>query len=251
MTFNDHFSSLAKDYARHRPQYPQELYNWLAPLAPARTLAWDCATGNGQAATGLANVFERVIATDASQEQINAAAPHERVEYRVATAEDSGLDDYSADICTVAQAVHWFDFEKFYAEVRRVVRPDGIIAVWTYASIEPLANTDITSIMDNFYHKVRPYFPDERRWVDEEYQTIPFPFEELPTVSLPTFFMEAAWNLDDVLGYYRSWSGVKAFQQQYGTSPVEEVASGLRAVWTIPEEPLTMRWKLHLRVGRV
>jgi ubiquinone/menaquinone biosynthesis C-methylase UbiE len=252
MPFNDHFSALANDYARHRPQYPDSLYQWLASIAPAQTLAWDCATGNGQAATGLAGVFDRVIATDGSQEQITAALPHERIEYRVATAEESGLEDHSVDICTVAQALHWFDFDRFYAEVRRVVRQNGIIAAWTYAYVETEADSKLKTIMDDFYYKVRPYFPAERRWVDEEYRMVPFPFDELPSASIPTFFMEAVWNLDDVLGYYRSWSGVKEFQKQHGISPLDDVADALRAVWQqSDQEPIRIRWRLHLRVGRV
>jgi ubiquinone/menaquinone biosynthesis C-methylase UbiE len=246
MPFKDHFSSLASDYARHRPRYPDALFAFLAEQAPSRHLAWDCATGNGQAATALASHFREVIATDASAEQIAAAEPQPHIHYRVASAEHSDLESSSMDICTVAQAIHWFDRERFYDEVRRVVKHGGLLAVWTYShsTITP----EIDAAMREFYAQMRPYFPPERQWVDEEYATLPFPFAEIPA---PDFFMEAAWNLADVLGYYRSWSGVKVFQKQHGTSPIPQAEAALGAVWANPEKPLTVRWKLHLRLGRV
>ncbi len=246
MSFKDHFSSLASDYARHRPRYPESLYHFLAIHAPRRALAWDCATGNGQAATGLARHFDKVIATDASTEQIAAAEAVHNVEYRVAPAEKSGLEAVSADVCTVAQALHWFDMERFFAEVRRIVRPGGVLAVWTYTQSEILPPID--AAMQDFYAQMRPYFPPERQWVDEEYTTLPFPFEP---VAAPDFFMEAAWNLSDVLGYYRSWSGVKAFEKQHGESPIPIAEEALRSVWAYPDKALAVRWKLHLRLGKV
>lgn len=246
MSFKDHFSSLASDYARHRPRYPDALFQFLAENVPNAQCAWDCATGNGQAALALAKHFSRVIATDASAKQIAAAEQSHGVEYRIAPAEHSTLEDVSVDICTVAQALHWFDWKQFYAEVRRVVRPNGLLAVWTYthSTITP----EIDAVMRNFYARVRSYFPPERQWVDEEYRTIPFPFTE---INAPDFYMEALWNLEDVLGYYRSWSGVANYQQQHGKSPLDEVETELRSVWQNPDIPLPVSWKLHLRLGRV
>lgn len=246
MSFKDHFSSLASDYARHRPRYPDALFAFLAEQTNNHSLAWDCATGNGQAATALAGHFTEVIATDASAEQIAEAEPHPKVVYRVSPAENSGLEPSSADICTVAQAIHWFDRERFYDEVRRVVRRGGLLAVWTYS--QSVVTPEIDAAMREFYAQMRPYFPPERQWVDEEYATLPFPYEE---ISAPDFFMEAAWNLADVLGYYRSWSGVKAFQKQHGISPIPQAEEALGTVWANPEKPLTVRWKLHIRLGRV
>lgn len=246
MSFKDHFSSLASDYARHRPTYPDALFRFLAEQTRKPERAWDCATGSGQAARALARYFPHVIATDASAQQIAAAEQHQNVEYRVAPAETSGLETASADVCTVAQALHWFDWERFYAEVRRVVRPGGLLAVWTYthSTITP----EIDAVMQNFYARVRSYFPPERKWVDEKYATIPFPFAE---IAAPNVFMEAAWNLEDVLGYYRSWSGVANYQKQHGESPLPVVEQELGAVWENPHAPLPVRWKLHLRLGRV
>lgn len=245
-SFNDHFSTLASTYARHRPRYPDALFAYLAEIAPSTNLAWDCATGNGQAAQNLASHFKRVIATDASSAQIQAAEPVHNVEYRIAPAENTGLEAASIDICTVAQAIHWFDFEKFYAEVRRVVKPNGILAVWTYTHSE--ISPAIDGIMRDFYKQIRPYFPPERHWVDEKYATLPFPFEEIAS---PQFVMEAAWSLEDVLGYYASWSGVKAFKEQHGKIPLHDVESSLREVWANPEHPCSVRWNLHLRIGKL
>ncbi|TAE21161.1 MAG: class I SAM-dependent methyltransferase [Candidatus Kapaibacterium sp.] len=250
MPFNDHFSLLSSDYARHRPRYPDALFQFLAEYLDKNLakphLAWDCATGSGQAATALAKHFPRIIATDASREQIAQAEPAANVEYCVATAESSGLETASVGLCTVAQALHWFDWQQFYAEVRRVVQTGGLLAVWTYthSTITP----EIDATMQDFYQFVRPYFPPERRWVDEKYATIDFPFAEIST---PDFFMEAAWNLEDVLGYYRSWSGVARYQTEHGESPLSRAEAALRGVWQQPDTPLPVRWKLHLRLGLV
>jgi ubiquinone/menaquinone biosynthesis C-methylase UbiE len=246
-SFNDHFSTLASTYARHRPRYPDALFAYLAKISPSNALAWDCATGNGQAAQNLASHFKRVIATDASSAQIQAAEAASNVEYRVAPAESSGLEAASIDLCTVAQAIHWFNFEKFYAEVRRVLKPQGIFAIWTYTHSE--ISPAIDGVMHNFYKEIRDYFPPERQWVDEKYATLPFPFEEI--APLPQFVMEAAWNLEDVLGYYRSWSGVKAFRERHGKSPLGGVESRLREVWEEPNHVRPVHWKLHLRVGKI
>jgi SAM-dependent methyltransferase len=245
-SFKDHFSGLATTYARHRPRYPDALFAYLAEIAESRTCAWDCATGNGQAAQNLAQYFDLVYATDASAAQIQAAEAFPRVEYSVAPAEASGLQTASADVCTVAQAVHWFDFEKFFTEVRRVLKPRGILALWTYT--ESNITSEIDLVMREFYHEIRPYFPKERQWVDERYATLPFPFEEIST---PQFVMEAAWNLDDVLGYYRSWSGVKEYEKQHGSSPLTVVQSRLQAIWGKPEEVREVRWNLYVRLGRM
>ena len=244
--FHDHFSTLADAYARHRPRYPAALFDFLAELAPAKECAWDCATGNGQAAEGLARHFRRVVATDASERQIAAAIGANNIAYRVAPAEASGLPDAAADVCAVAQALHWFDFERFYAEARRVLKPGGIIATWMYGHSE--ITPDIDEVMRDFYRRISSYFPPQRRWVDERYATIPFPFDEIPA---PEFFMEARWNCADILGYYSSWSAVKEYQARHRESPLREVERLLRENWRgNPEEPLKVRWKLALRIGR-
>src|SRR5258707_12485091 len=140
MNFKDHFSKQAADYAIFRPGYPHELFDYLGSIAPSRQLAWDCGTGSGQAAVGLALVFDRVIATDASEKQIANAQQHEHVEYRVSPAEDSGIDSGTVDLIMVAQALHWFVLSRFYAEAQRVLKPDGVFAASAYnlLQIEPV-----------------------------------------------------------------------------------------------------------------
>lgn len=152
MTFHDHFSEHAEDYARFRPTYPDSLYKFLGETVTARALAWDCATGNGQAAVGLAAHFERVIATDASRPQIAQALAHPRVEYRVAEATQSGLADASVDLVTIAQALHWFDTPTFYAEVRRVLTPAGVCAAWGYGLMRIAPAID--AVVDHYYRDV-------------------------------------------------------------------------------------------------
>src|SRR5213592_4610043 len=151
MTFKDHFSKQAADYAKFRPRYPRELFEYLGSVAPSRALAWDCATGNGQAAVELAKVFDRVIATDASEKQIANAEPQDRVEYRIASAEESGLESDTIDLIMVAQALHWFDLDLFYAEARRVLKPKGLLAALAYNLLQIEAAID--EIMNRFYRE--------------------------------------------------------------------------------------------------
>jgi SAM-dependent methyltransferase len=244
--FPDHFSGHSTDYASFRPGYPDALFAWLASIAPTTTLVWDCATGSGQAAIGLARHFEQVIATDASAQQIAKAAHAPNVAYRVASAEACGLDDAAVDLVTVAQAVHWFRREAFYAEARRVLRPDGVLAVWTYglATVEP----EVDEIVRYLYGDVvGPYWDFERKLVDGGYRELEFPFEE---IKAPHFDMMAAWSLDHLLGYLRTWSAVKRYQREQGKDPVDAAAPALLRAWGARDDARTVRWPLFLRVGR-
>ncbi|MCC7343301.1 MAG: class I SAM-dependent methyltransferase [Deltaproteobacteria bacterium] len=246
MAFQDHFSSLATDYARYRPRYPEALFRYLAGLAPRRSMAWDCATGSGQAALGLAEFFERVVATDASDAQLSRAEPHARVEYRAAPAEASGLAAASVDLVTVAQALHWFDLEKFYTEVRRVARPGGILAVWTYALFR--CDRAVDAAIGDFYDGILGgYWTPERRLVEQGYRTLPFPFREGKP---PEFAMEARWSPAQVLGYLGTWSALKRYREAQGRDPLPELAQKLHTVWG-KEEVRTLRWPLFLRWGVV
>jgi SAM-dependent methyltransferase len=192
MPFKDHFSTQAKDYSKYRPRYPQALFQYLASWVPEHDLAWDCAT-NGQAA--LPAPFRERIATDAS-EQIAEATPHEKVTYQVAPAEKTEIAAGSVDLITVAQALHWFEFDKFYTEARRVAKPEGLLAVWCYAFFE--CDPRVDPVVYDYYSKiVGPYWPPDRKLVEEKYETIPFPFK---TISAPEFFMEDAWSFRDVIG---------------------------------------------------
>ena len=245
MTFKDHFSRQAVVYARFRPSYPQELFNYLGTIAPSRQLAWDCGTGNGQAAVGLATGFDRVIATDASERQIANAQAHERVEYRVSPAEDSGIQSGAVDLIMVAQALHWFDRDRFYAEARRVLTPDGVLAASAYnlLTIEPAIN----EIVNRYYHKVvGPFWPPERKFV-EQFGNLPFPFHEIDP---PKFEMTEHWNLDHLFGYLRTWSSTQRFIAARGSDPLQQITDDLRNAWGDPMLTRKVTWPLVVRIGR-
>jgi SAM-dependent methyltransferase len=247
VTFADHFSSVSAAYAAFRPRYPDALFDFLAQVAPARETAWDVGTGSGQAAVGLANRFEHVIATDASRMQIEHATPHPRITYRVARAEESGVDERSVDLVAVAQALHWFDRGRFWAEVRRVLRPRGIIAVWTYLLFEIAPPID--DIVRRFYSGiVGPYWPPERRLTEERYQTIEFPFAEF---TAPNFVIEQTVTLDDVAGYIRTWSATRAFVKHHRLDPVDTLVLELAGAWGVPQHTRVARWPVAMRIGRI
>jgi SAM-dependent methyltransferase len=245
-TFKDHFSRQAPDYARYRPTYPAELFAWLTNIAPSRGTAWDCGTGSGQAAVGLAAHFEHVIATDPSRKQLEHAEPHPRVEYRAAPAEVSLLDTASVDLVSVAQAIHWFDLERFYTEAKRVLKPGGVIAAWTYTLLDVEAGID--ALLTDFYRNVvGPYWPPERRMVDDRYRSLPFPFAP---IAPPAFEIRTDWSRDDLLGYLGTWSATQACIKATGADPLAEFARRLAPLWPDPVQVKTLRWPLHLRVGR-
>lgn len=245
--FPDHFSSVANRYADFRPNYPAELFDWLATLVPRGSAVWDCAAGNGQATVDLAKRFDRVIATDASREQIASARPISNVEFRVAPAEESGLPDESVDLITVAQALHWFDFDRFYAEARRVLKPKGVLAAWTYG-INLVEGSEASDLVQRFYSDtVGPYWPPERKWVEEGYKTIPFPFVE---IAPPPFRMEARWTLEQLLGYFSTWSATNRFIKAKGTSPIEPLRTAILEVWPDADGARLITWPLAVKVGR-
>lgn len=247
MTFKDHFSKLAEQYAEFRPRYPNALFDYLARTAPARTRAWDCACGNGQATTDLADRFDAVIATDASAKQIAAAAQHPRVTYGVARAEQCGLEDASVDLITVAQSLHWFDLPPFYAECERVLRPGGLLAVWTYG-VPRLNDASLDPLLQKYYWEtVGKYWPPERRHVESGYRTLSFPFTEIPP---PSFSMRVDWPLPQLLGYLRSWSATSRYVEAHGADPVVPLGEELSALWGDPQRARTVSWPLSMRVGR-
>jgi ubiquinone/menaquinone biosynthesis C-methylase UbiE len=246
--FQDHFSGVANRYAEFRPRYPAALFDYLTTLVPQNSGVWDCAAGNGQATLDLATRFDKVIATDASREQIGSAMPRPRIEYRVAPAEQSGLPDQSVALVTVAQAVHWFDFDRFYAEVKRVLTPNGVIAVWAYG-INTVAGDDVNQLVQDFYaHTVGPYWPPERRLVEEGYRTISFPFSE---ITPPKFRMEASWTLEQLLGYFGTWSATNRYLKATGENPLVALAAELKRVWGAVDSPRQIVWPLAVRIGRM
>ena len=220
------------------------MFRYLATVAPGNELAWDCATGNGQAAVALAEIFERVIATDASTRQIGNAEAHERVDYRVAPAEESGIESKAVDLITVAQALHWFDLERFDAEVRRVLKPRGVVAAWAYklAQVEPA----IDRVVNHYYSEiVGAYWPAERVLV-EKFEELPFSF---PEIAAPPFEMVAEWDVDHFVGYLRTWSATQRFIAAEKRDPLSEIQEELGNAWGDRERRVV--WPLTVRVGRV
>jgi len=246
--FKDHFSHIAASYAAFRPMQPPAVIAWAASLPQRHDVAWDCGTGNGQAARGLAEYFTTVIATDASATQIAHATPHSNVQYRVAPAEASGLDAHTVDLVTVAQALHWFDVERFYNEAKRVIVPGGALAIWGYGdarSDEPAVDRVLREFTRG---TVGPYWPPERRILDSGFRTIPFPFRE---VTPPEFTLEERWTLNELLGYLRTWSATAAYIAANGRDPVEESTAAFETAWGNGSVQRVIRWPVAVRAGYV
>ena len=246
MNFEDHFSEFAETYSKYRPSYPSELFEYLSGICNDHKQAWDCGTGNGQAARSLADYFDNVLATDASKDQLEDALKHPRINYRVELAEKVSLGDSSADLVTVAAAVHWFNFEKFYAEVKRVLKPGGIISVWGYHLFK--INPSIDILLDKYYSEIlRDYWPEQFRYVDTRYGDLPFPFDELTP---PEFKMITEWDLDQVAGFLSSWSGTKIYLQKTGRHALSEVWDDLTKAWGNEKVKQKINWPLYMRVGK-
>ncbi len=244
-SFSDHFSGCADAYAAYRPVYPPTLIEQLAALAPARELAWDAGTGNGQAAALLAAHFARVLATDASAEQIARTRPQPRIRYRVCAEDGTGLDEECVDLVTVAQALHWFDLDRFHAEVRRVLKPGGVVAAWCYGRIE--LEPPIGPIVDRFYFdRIGAFWPAERRHVERGYVDLPFPFESLPFGS---WSMAEDLTVDRLMGYVGTWSAVKECRLREGRDPLPDLRRELEHAWPAGVS-LRAVWPLAIRVGR-
>jgi len=242
--FKDYFSGHARDYVQYRPPYPPELFSYLATLTTNHRLAWDCATGNGQAAVSLTGYYKKVIATDASAEQIEQSPDIDGVVYRCATAENSLLEDKSVDLITVAQALHWFDLSAFVREVKRILVDDGILAVWTYGLMH--INDDIDEQISVLYSDVLgPYWPIERRMVENSYADVDLP---LVIIEPPEFELSLNWDLMQVIGYLNTWSAVKRYETDQGASPVELIVPKLKKLWGDAGRKYQISWPLGVRV---
>ena len=246
MNFQDHFSGHAAVYRDARPHYHPALFAWLAAQVPRRDLAWDAGCGNGQATVALAAHFARVIGSDPSAAQIAHAEPAANVEYRVEPAEQSSLAAASVDLVCVAQALHWFEQERFHAEVRNVLRPGGVIAALAYAGcrIDPAIDRVTTHL---YVDLTGPYWPPERAHIEAGYATLPFPDTPSPA---PAFEMVAQWNLGQFLAYLRSWSATQRYAKACGEDPVARVEGDMAAAWGEAARVRAVRWQLTLRVGR-
>jgi SAM-dependent methyltransferase len=245
MAFKDHFSSQSAAYSRYRPEYPPALIRYIASLATDRRLAIDCATGNGQAAVALAEYFEGVLAVDGSLSQLVHAQPAARVHYAVSLAEQLPLRERCVGLVAAAQAAHWFDLPRFHAECCRVLAPGGVVAVWTYEKFR--VDPAVDRVIDDFYTGVvGPYWPPERRLVEQGYRTLPFPWREEPS---PPFALETDWDLQQVMGYLATWSAVQRYKDQRGEDPLPALEPRLAAAWS-GDGRRRLRWPIHLRIGR-
>lgn len=244
-TFKDYFSDTAQTYSSYRPGYPEQLFEAVAAHSIRRDLLWDCATGNGQAAIGLAKYFRQVIATDASGTQIENAFAAPNVEYRVAAAEKSELKDRSIDAVTVAQALHWFDLERFYTEVHRVLKPGGLFAAWSYGHSSVDDNVDM--VLNSLNSQVLSnYWAPEVRFVQEEYQSLQFPFHE---ITLAPIWMRVEWNLHQYLGYLQTWSAVRECLRREGSGALEPYFEALASAWGEAKSERAVATKLFVRMG--
>jgi len=246
MTFSDYYSEKSDDYARYRLSYPAELFSWLAAQAPSRELCWDVATGSGQAASGLAEHFSRVVATDASAQQVRMAASDPRIEYRQENANQSSLPDRSVSLITVAAAAHWLPLEDFYREVRRVAVPGAVLAMWSYG-IAPTAPREVASLVNQLDTQIlAPHWPPEIQKIRDCYTTLPFPFPELSPPSLQTML---PLEPDQLRGLIRTWSGSVRYFTSTAQDPAASIDDALQALW--PTGKREVSWELFFRVGRV
>ena len=243
--FADHFSGHATAYAQFRPVYPDALYDWLAARAPACDLAWDVATGSGQAAVPLAARFAAVFASEASAAQLANAVPHPRVTYACEPAERCSLPDASADLVAVAQALHWFDHPRFFGEVRRVLKPGGLFAAWCYELMHVSAPVD-AALWHYYEDVIGPYWPPQRRLLERGYVDIAIP---LTPVDVPHFEMTADWNYLQFEGYLRTWSATQRAQAALGRDPLADVRPAMQAAWGDAEAVHRVVWPLAVRAG--
>ncbi len=243
--FADHFSAHAATYAAYRPRYPIALFHWLAVIAPGTALAWDAGTGNGQVATGLVTRFARVVATDASADQIRRAEPHARIAYAVAQYE-SGIADHAAQLVTVGQALHWFDAETFCAEARRVLQPGGVLAAFAYvqSTVSPAVD-----LLVRHHHDVTlgHYWPGEHHWIHDEYRSIALPIDELVA---PPFELREDWTLERYTGFIRSWSATQRLIAARGEEPIKAFERELASAWG-PISRRSVKWPLIIRAGEI
>lgn len=245
--FADYFSSHAASYALFRPHYPAAVAETVAKHAGAARMVVECGCGNGQLSVLLSEYFHEVIATDASAEQIQHAHLHPRVRYFTSRAECLPVADCSADAVVAAQAAHWFDLDHFYPEVRRVSKPDGVLALISYGSIT--LEGEIGQLVHQFEHDVLgSYWPPERALVEQGYRSLPFPFEE---VAIPLSHIEAEWNYHQLVGYILTWSSVRALEAAGRDALMTDFATQLRQGWGDVSLTRKARWPLSMRLGYV
>jgi len=244
--FKDHFSAHASHYASARPLYPKALFEWIAGQCRSHSLVWDAGCGNGQASIALAEYFDQVFASDPSATQIASAAPHPNIRYAVAAAEQCSLPDNTVDCVCVAQALHWFEFERFFSEAKRVLHDDGLLVVWTYERSS--VNSAVDAVFDKLYRgTLDAYWPPERMHVETGYRNFAIPFNEIPA---PDFELRCDWTLSQYLAYLRSWSASQRYLKATGRDAVSDIENEMLFAWGSPDETRTVTWPLIVRAGR-
>ena len=242
----DNFSSSPEQYAKYRPDYPQAIFEFIYPLLDSKSVAWDCGTGNGQLARELSKDFNLVEATDISEQQLQHAFISDNIRYSPQAAECTDFLDNTFDLITVAQAVHWFDFEKFNQEVKRVGKPNSIIALIGYELIH--ITPEIDKIINHFYKDIiGEYWDPERRHLENKYQQIPFPFRELETPEINNIKL---WTFKNLIGYLNTWSAVKHYQNKNNNNPIDQIENDLKQAWGTLEVRRVI-FPIIFRVGRV
>ncbi len=247
MDFKDYFSIQSKEYSKYRPKYPDELFSYLSSLVSEHSTAWDCATGNGQAAIGLEPFFDKIIATDASSSQIEQAELHPKIEYHTATAENSGLESDSINLLTVATAIHWINTDIFYPEAKRIIKNGGVLAVWTYS--ESYVNEEVDKIYNKLSKDIlAEYWPVEnnKAWKFEE--AVNLPFENIET---PEFEIKLKWDFNEYINYLLTWSSTQNYIRETGKNPIDIVYDDFLAAWKDVNIKRDMKKNVKLKASRI
>lgn len=242
----DNFSRQANAYAKYRPAYPKELYDFILSHIEQKNTAWDCGTGNGQTAKELAKHFKKVFATDISEKQIQNAHTVENLFYSVQSAEQTNFFDNTFDLITVSQALHWFDVNKFYQEVKRVSKPEAWIAVWMYSLATISPEIDKLINVKHYKETLGSYWDYERKFVDDNYTTLPFPFRE---IQCPVFEMKFEWTLNELEGYLNTWSALQKFIAQHNFNPVDKLIEQINPFWK--QERIKIVFPVYMRMGQI
>lgn len=242
----DNFSTKPGEYAKYRPTYPKEFFPYLYSMLRGKDNAWDCGTGNGQIAAELSRNFTMVYATDISQQQLDHAVKKENIIYSLQPAENTAFENDFFDLCIIGQAIHWFDFEKFYSEVQRTARNYALVAAIGYGRIG--ITDELDRIISTFYNKIiGPYWDPERRYIDENYRTIPFPFME---ITPPEFINTYDWTFEHLIGYLGTWSAVNHYSMIHGANPIDIIYEDLKEKWG-GEKTRKVDFPFLTRIGKI
>ncbi|KQK04108.1 putative methyltransferase DDB_G0268948 [Brachypodium distachyon] len=257
------FLKQAKQYAATRPAYPPELFEFIASKTARHDLAWDVGTGSGQAIAPLAKLYKEVVGTDTSAQQLSYAPPLPNVRY-VHTPADLPLAGIhaavappsSVDVITVAQAFHWLDLPRFYADARSVLRaPHGVLAAWCYTEPRVDAGGAVDAAFWRLYEASQPHWAPNRKMVDDEYRSVEFPFDPVDGEAHTgpfEFSTERRMDLDDYLTYISSWSAYQTAKDKGVELLDEATVREFAAAWGGDRGVVkTVRYPVFLRIGKV